>query len=172
MPWASVGLPGDGDAQAGVERGVDAELGVAVVDDAHQRRAIQPDDRPLVPLDDDVGDIELREDLEDVWRRVANVPRLGGVGTNNDPYDDGAESWFLAVLDGREASRRQRRVLETADPHRRDDLRHDVVPHLAELRAEDAMGSFGRDLEETSARRKGFVSRSERHMSRRSPTPW
>ena len=120
----------------------------------HQRRAIQPDDRPLVPLDDDVGDIELREDPEDVWCRVANVPRSGSVGTNSNPYDDGAESWLLAVLDGREASRRQRRVLETADLHRRDNLRRDVVPHPVELRAEDAMGSFCRYLEETGARRR------------------
>ena len=153
MPCAPF-LHGNRDAEAGVERGVEAELGVAVLDDAHQRRAIQPDDRPLAPLDDDVDDIELSEDLEDVWRRVANVPRLGGVGTNSDPYDNRAESWLLAVLDGREASRRQRRVLETSGLHRRDDLRRDVVPHLVELRAEDAMGSLGRDLEEMGARRR------------------
>ena len=116
------------------------------------RHSVQPDDRLLVPLDNNVGDIELREDLEDVWRRVANVPRLGGVGTNSNPYDDGAESWLLAVLNGREASRCQRRVLETTDLHRRNDLRRNVVPHLIELRAKDTMGSFGRDLEETGAR--------------------
>jgi len=44
--------------------------------------------------------------------------------------------------------------VETAGPHRRDDLRRDVVPHLVELRAEDAMGSLGRDLEETGASRR------------------
>ena len=113
-----VGLPGDGDAKAGVERMIVAELAARVIHDAHQRRADQTGDRPLVPLDNDIGDLDVREDVEDVWRGTTNGLGVGGVGANGDPDNDGAESFALTVLDGREASRLKRGVLEAVGFHR------------------------------------------------------
>jgi hypothetical protein len=133
---------------------IEAELGAGVVLDAHQRRAYQPDDRRLVPLDDDIGDLDVSEDVEDVWRGIANGPGVDGVGTNGDPHNDGAESFVLAALDGREASRLERGVLEAVGLHRRQDPRSDgIVPHVVERRVEDAVGSLGGDLEEVGSRR-------------------
>ena len=115
-----VGLSGDGNAEAGVEWIVEAELGVDSFLNAHQRRANQPDDRPLVPLDNDIGDLEVSEDAENVWRSIANSHGVGGVGTNGDPYNDGAESLTL-VLNSREARRLERGVLDVVGLHRRKD---------------------------------------------------
>ena len=72
----------------------------------------------LVPLDDDIGDLDVSEDVEDVWRGIANGPGVGGVGTNGNPHNDGAESFVLAILDGREASRLERGVLKAVGLHR------------------------------------------------------
>jgi hypothetical protein len=172
-----VGLPGDGDAKAGVERMIEAELGAGVVHDAHQRRADQTGDRPLVPLNNNIGDLDISEDVEDVWRGITNGLGVGGVGANGDPHNDRAKSFVLAVLDGREASRLKCGVLEAVGFHQRQDLRSHGIPHGVERRLEDAVGSLGGDLEEIGSRRgvgKGLVSRSERYMSLGgSPeTPW
>jgi len=94
--------------------------------------------------------------LEDVWRGIANGPGVGGVGTNGDPQNDGAESFVLAVLDGRKPSRLERGVFEAAGLHRRQDPRSDdIIPHLVERRVEDAVRSLGRDVEEVGSRRRG-----------------
>jgi len=130
-----------------------AELAAGVVHDAHQRRAEQTGGRPLVPLDNDIGDLDVREDVEDVWRGITNGLGVGGVGANGDPDNDRAESFALAVLDGREASRLKRGVLEAVGFHRCQDLRSDGFPHGVERRVEDAVGSLGGDLEEIRSRR-------------------
>jgi hypothetical protein len=148
-----VGLPGDGDAKAGVERMIVAKLAAGVVHDAHKRRADQTGDRALVPLDNDIGDLDIREDVEDVWRGITNGLGVGGVGANGNPDNDGAESFALiTVLDGREASRLKRGVLEAVGFHRRQDLRSDGFPHGVERRVEDAVGSLSGDLEEIRSR--------------------
>ena len=98
---------------------VEAEYGTAAVLDAHQRRADQPFDRPFVPLDDDIGDLGVSQDIEDIGRGIVNSLGVGGVGTNRDPYNDWAKSFLLlAILDGREAHCLQRRVLKTMGLHR------------------------------------------------------
>ena len=84
-------LPSNGDSETGVEGSVQSEPSIGVLDDAHEGRAIQQDDLALVPLDNDIGDVEAGEDLEDVRRRIANVPRLGA-GANSDPDYDRAEA--------------------------------------------------------------------------------
>ena len=58
----------------------------------------------------------------------------------------------LVVLDGREASRLKRGVLEAVGFHRFQDLRSDGIPHGVERRLEDAVGSLGGDLEEIDSR--------------------
>ena len=128
-----------------------AELAVGVVHHAHQRRADQTGNRPLVPLDNDIGDV--REDVEDVWRGITNSPGVGGVGTNCDPHNDRAEIFALTVLDDREASSLKRGVLEAVGFHRRQDLRSDGFPHGVERRLEDAVGSLGGDLKKVGSRR-------------------
>ncbi|KAG8698815.1 hypothetical protein FRC11_014142, partial [Ceratobasidium sp. 423] len=60
--------------------GVKEELAAGVVHDAHQRRADQTGDRPLVPLDNDIGGLDVREDVEDVWRGIMNGLGVGGLG--------------------------------------------------------------------------------------------
>ena len=133
---------------------IKAELGVDFVFDAHQRRPDQPDDRRLVPLDNDIGDLDVSDDVEDVWRGIANGLGVGGAGTNSDLYNDGAESFVPTVLDGREANGLERGVLEAVGLHRRQDPRSDgIVPHVVERRVEDAVGSLGGDLEEVGSRR-------------------
>ena len=148
-----VGLPGDGDAKAGVERMIVAELAAGLVHDAHQRTADQTGDRPLVPLNNDIGDPDVRENVKDVWRGITNGLSVGSVGANGDPDNDRAESFALTVLDGREASRLKRGVLEAVGFHRLQDLRGDGFPHGVERRVEDAVGSLGGDLEEIRSRR-------------------
>ena len=92
--------------------------------------------------------------MEDVWRGIANGPGVGGVGTNGNPHNDGAESFVLAILDGREASRLECGVLKAVGLHRRQDPRGDgFVPHVVERRVEDAVGSHGGDLKEVGSRR-------------------
>ena len=115
--------------------------------------ANQPDDRRFVPLDDDIGDLDVSEDVEDIWRGIANSPGVGGVGTNGDPYNDGAKSFLLAVHDGREASRLQCGVNEAAGLHRCQDLRSDGIPHGVERRVEDTVDSLLGDFEEAGSRR-------------------
>ena len=123
-----------------------AELAAGVVHHAHQRRADQTDNRPLVPLNNDIGDLEVREDVEDVWRGITNSPGVGGVGTDCDPHNDRAESFALTVLDGREASSLKCGVLEAVGFHRRQDLRSDGFPRGVERR-------LGGDLKEVGSRR-------------------
>lgn len=53
-----VRLPSDGDSETGVEGSVQSEPSVGVLDDAHEGRAIQRDDLALVPLDNNVVDVE------------------------------------------------------------------------------------------------------------------
>jgi len=102
-----------------VEGVVEAEYGTGVVLDAHQRRADQPLDRAFVPLDDNIGDLEVSEDVKDIGRGIVNSLGVGGVGTNRDPYNDWAKSFLLlAILDGREPHCLQRRVLKAMDLHR------------------------------------------------------
>lgn len=126
---------------------IKAKLGTGGMSDAHKMRAYQPNDRRLVPLDDDIGDLDVSEDMEDVWRDIANGPGVVGVETNGDPHNDEAEN-VVPVVNGREASRLERGVLETAGLHRRKDLRSDdIVSHVVERRVEDAVGSLGGDLE-------------------------
>ena len=100
-----------------------AELATGVVHHAHQRRADQTNNRPLVPHDNDIGDPEVREDVEDVWRGITNSPGVDGVRTNCDPHNDRAESFALTVLDGREASSLKCGVLEAVGFGRRQDWR-------------------------------------------------
>ena len=40
---------------------IKAKLGTGGISDAHQRRAYQPNDRRLVPFDDDIGDLDVSE---------------------------------------------------------------------------------------------------------------
>ena len=87
--------------------------GIGSAPDAHQRRTNQPGDRRLVPLDDDIGDMDLSENAKDTRCGIANSPGICGVGMNSNPHDDGAESLF-PVLDSGEASCLERRVLDTA----------------------------------------------------------
>lgn len=143
----------DGGAEASVEGVIEAEPGAGVVLDAHQRRASQPLDRPFVPLDDDIGDMGVSEDVKDVWRSIANSPGVGGVGTNGDPHNNWAKSFLLAVLDGREASCLKRGVLKAVGLHRCQDLRSDDIPHVVKRRTKDTVGSLGGDFEEAGSRR-------------------
>jgi hypothetical protein len=55
-------------------------------------------DRPLVPLDNNIGDLDVSEDVEDVWHGITNGLSIGGVGANGDPHNNRAESFVLAVL--------------------------------------------------------------------------
>lgn len=70
------------------------------------------DDRPLIPLHDDTGDLDATEDAiedaEDVWSGIANSPGVSSIRTNGNPDNDRIKSLVLAVLDDRELSRLQR----------------------------------------------------------------
>jgi hypothetical protein len=65
------------------------------------------------------------------------------------------------VLNCREASYLERRVLEAVGLHQHQDLRSDgIIPHIVEWCVEDAVGSLGGDLEGVGSRRgmgKGMV---------------
>ena len=131
---------------------IEAEPGTGVVLDAHQRQAGQPLDRPFVPLDNDIGDLGVSEDVKDVGHGIANSPGVGGVGTNGDPHNDWAKSFLLAVLDGRETNCLKRGVLEAVGLHRCQNLRSDGIPHGIERRTEDTVGSLGGDFEKAGSR--------------------
>lgn len=60
-----------------------------------QSRADQPDDRCLVPLDNNIGDPDLSENAEDVWRDIANSHGVGGVGLKGDPHNNRTNSFVL-----------------------------------------------------------------------------
>ena len=75
--------------------GEDPLAGVAAALDARQSRVDQPDDRCLVPLDNNIGDPDLSENAEDVWRDIANSHGVGGVGLKGDPHNNRTNSFVL-----------------------------------------------------------------------------
>ena len=114
----------------------------------------QPDDRRLVPLDDDIGDLGVSKDAEDVRGGIANGRGARGVGMDGDPHHDRAARFGFVLAVSREASRLERRVLEAAGLDRRQDTRSDgVVPYGVERRVEDAVDCLGGDLEEVGSGR-------------------
>jgi len=108
---------------------------------------------PLIPLHNDTGDLGGSEDVENVWSGISNGAGVGSVRTNSDPDDDRAKGFLLAVLDHREPSSLERRVLEAPSFHRRYDPRSESVPHVIKWRVKDAVGSLLGDLVETGASR-------------------
>ena len=60
---SAVGLPGNGDTYASVKEVVEAELGVDVSLSSHPRQINQANNRPLVALHDDIGNLGCSEDV-------------------------------------------------------------------------------------------------------------
>ena len=82
--------------------------------------------------------------MEDVWRGIANGPGVGGVGTNGNPHNDGAESSSLL------SSTVEKRAVLSAEYLRPWAF---IDSHVVERRVEDAVGSLGGDLEEVGSKR-------------------
>lgn len=126
--------------------------GVSFVGDAHKGRTRQLLDRALVPFDDCTLNLVLIENAENIGRSVTGVLGGGGVGMGGNPDDDRAQLLVPILVEGREASGLQCRVLNTALLEQSNDHRSDNMPDRVELRSEDSLGGLGRDLKEPGPR--------------------